>query len=259
MVVAVDDRSVHPLVLPSLSMLMARRIGRVQAQPEASTWWYRLAQRVMHHPALVALSTTAVLLLIASPVLGVHWSGIDASVLPTSKSARVVSDTLARDFPARDTNTITIAARAPAGNGSWLDSYAARIARLPGITVASTPAYLGRDAWRLDVGAARRPHLHPRPNESSERYAPCGRQYRSRLAAKPPTTSTKRPDRRQSARRARSPRRAHAACVVGDDRFGGAAGQGVDHECPHRRGRHRALSVRLPRRSTVRVAQLSPP
>lgn len=154
MVVAVVAGASTLLVLPSLSMLMARRIGRVQAQPEASTWWYRLAQRVMHHPALVALSTTAVLLLIASPVLGVHWSGIDASVLPTSKSARVVSDTLARDFPARDANTITIAARAPAGDGSSLDSYAARIARLPGITVASTPAYLGRDAWRLDVGAA---------------------------------------------------------------------------------------------------------
>jgi RND superfamily putative drug exporter len=107
----------------------------------------------MRRPALVAIVTTAGLLVIASPALGIRWSGIDASVLPASKSARVVSDELARKFPAQDLNTITIAARAPRTAGPELAAYEARLRTVPGITTARPPAYLGRGAWKLTLGA----------------------------------------------------------------------------------------------------------
>lgn len=141
------------LILPSLLVLLAGHVGRVRPKPEGSGRWYRLAHGVMRRPALVAAVTAAGLLLVASPTLGTRWSGIDASVLPTSQSARVVSDTLAREFPATDLNTITIAASAPSSAGTELAAYAARLRSIPGIVGARPAAYLGRGTWELTLGA----------------------------------------------------------------------------------------------------------
>jgi RND superfamily putative drug exporter len=141
------------LVLPALLILLARHVGRVVPQPEGTGRWYRIAHGVMRRPALVAAVTAAGLLLIASPALRTRWSGIDASVLPTSKSARVVSDQLARNFPAQDLNTITIAAKAPRTAGPELAAYVARLRAVPRTTTARPPAYLGRGVWELTLGA----------------------------------------------------------------------------------------------------------
>jgi RND superfamily putative drug exporter len=141
------------LVLPSLLILLAGHVGRVVPRPEGTGRWYRIAHAVMRRPALVVAATAAGLLLIASPALHIRWSGIDASVLPASKSARVVSDRLARKFPAQDLNTITIAARAPRTAGPELAAYEARLRTVPGVTTARPPAYLGRGVWKLTLGA----------------------------------------------------------------------------------------------------------
>jgi RND superfamily putative drug exporter len=142
------------LILPSLFVLLGARIGRERPRPEGGGRWYRLAHAVMRRPGPIALATTAALLVIALPTLRTHWTGVDASVLPTSKSARVVSDTLARDFPARDLNTITIAATAPPSAGAQLSAYTAQLRTLPGVAEAQPPAYLGRGVWKLALGAS---------------------------------------------------------------------------------------------------------
>jgi len=83
----------------------------------------------MRRPALVAAGTTVLLLVIAAPALGVRWSGIDATVLPTSQSARAVSDTIARDFPpSNGSNTMLIVAPTPANVRPRLASYAGQLA-----------------------------------------------------------------------------------------------------------------------------------
>jgi RND superfamily putative drug exporter len=147
------------LIVPSLLMLLSRRIGRVKP-PAPGGAWYRLANGVMRRPALVAIGTAAVLLVVASPTLSVHWSGIDASVLPTSQSARVVSDTIARDFPpSDDANAILVVATVPAspagipGFRSALDGYAARLAKVPGITQASAPVQLAPGTWEIRLAS----------------------------------------------------------------------------------------------------------
>jgi RND superfamily putative drug exporter len=141
------------LILPALLILLAGHLGRVLPHPEGTGRWYRIAQGVMRRPALVAAVTAAALLVVASPTLRTHWSGIDASVLPKSKSARVVSDQLAHRFPAQDLNTITIAATAPRPAGPELTAYVARLRNVPGITAARQPAYLGRGVWEVTLGA----------------------------------------------------------------------------------------------------------
>ena len=81
---------------------MGRRLGKVTPGPEGTGRWYRLARAVMRHPGVVAALTAVALLLVATPAIGIRWSGIDASVLPTGQSARTVSDPIAQDFPGAD-------------------------------------------------------------------------------------------------------------------------------------------------------------
>jgi uncharacterized membrane protein YdfJ with MMPL/SSD domain len=152
-VVALVAAASSLLVLPALLVLLAGHVGRVRPQPEGSGRWYRLAHAVMRRPAVIAALTAGVLLLVASPALRTHWSGIDASVLPNSQSARVVSDTVARDFPTQDLNTITIAASAPSSAAAGLRAYAARLRTVAGVAEAGAPLYLGHDVWELTLGA----------------------------------------------------------------------------------------------------------
>jgi RND superfamily putative drug exporter len=153
-VVAVVAAGAALLLLPSLFVLLGRRLGSEPPRPHGGGRWYRLAHAVMRRPGRVALATAVVLLVAASPTLRTNWSGIDASVLPTSKSARVVSDALARDFPAQDLNTITIAASAPGTAGPQLSGYVARLRALPGVAGAQPPSYLGHGVWKLTLGAS---------------------------------------------------------------------------------------------------------
>ena len=155
-IVAIVAAASALLLVPSLLILLSRRIAKVKP-PAAAGGWYRLATAVMRHPGLVAIGAAAVLLIVASPALGVRWSGIDATVLPASQSARVVSDTLARDFPpSSDVNAILVVAATP-GQGHEvppaLARYAAQLAKLPGIAQASGPAQLTPNSWEIKLAS----------------------------------------------------------------------------------------------------------
>ncbi|MGI8572328.1 MAG: MMPL family transporter [Solirubrobacteraceae bacterium] len=137
--------------LPALFMLMGARLGKVAPEPEGSGRWYRLARAVMRRPGMVAVLTAAALLLLATPALGIRWSGIDASVLPTGQSARTVSDTIARDFPRVNSSPAILAVTAPASAGPALHAYAARLQRFGGAQQVSAPRNLGVEVWEIDV------------------------------------------------------------------------------------------------------------
>jgi RND superfamily putative drug exporter len=86
--------------------------------------------------------------------VGVRWSGIDATVLPASQSARVVSDTVARDFPpSPDANAILVVASAPASARPALASYADQLSKLPGIAQASGPVALAPGTWEITLAS----------------------------------------------------------------------------------------------------------
>lgn len=142
------------LVLPALMLLLAGRIGRVRPEPAGTGRWYTLAHAVMRRPWFVAIGTAAVLLLVASPTLGVHWSGVDATVLPPSDSARVVSDVVSRQFPSQQLNPITLAAQAPGSDAAELVAYAGRLRHVSGITQVARPRYLGAGVWEIQASAA---------------------------------------------------------------------------------------------------------
>jgi uncharacterized membrane protein YdfJ with MMPL/SSD domain len=142
------------LLLPSLLVLLAPRIGRVAPEPDRTGRWYRAAQAVMRRPVVVAVATTALLLALAAPALGVRWSGIDATVLPSSQTARVVADVVARDFPGQQLNPVTVAAVAGPADARAVHAYAGRLGAIGGIASVAVPRYLGSGVWELQATAA---------------------------------------------------------------------------------------------------------
>ncbi len=127
---------------PRIDALAPRRL---QQAPSGGRWG-RLAAWVMRRPGRVAALSSAVLVLLALPALGVHFVGVDARTLPRSASARQVSEALDRaDVRGRYAPISAIAESRPA------DGVVARIAGLPGV-VEVLPARLAAPGlWRLDV------------------------------------------------------------------------------------------------------------
>ncbi len=138
------------LMTPALLVLLAPRLRKATAPPAGTGRWFALAQFVMRRRWIVAIGTAGLLLAVASPTLGVHWSGIDATVLPTSQSARVVQDRLAREFPALGGGqAIAVLATAPPGAGPELARYAQRLRVIPGVRSVAPPRQVGADHWYL--------------------------------------------------------------------------------------------------------------
>jgi RND superfamily putative drug exporter len=153
-VVALVAAAVSLAILPALFMLLGPRIGKRRPGPVHEGRWYRLTRRVLARPGLVALVTTVALLALASPTLRVSWSGIDAGVLPPSQSSRVVSDTLARSFPALDSSPTVVAVRAGEGEAAAVRAYASRVAGVAGVTSVRAPRFLGSGTWSISADLA---------------------------------------------------------------------------------------------------------
>lgn len=153
-VVALVAGATSLIVLPALLVLLGRRIGRHVPPADREGRWYRLAHGVMRRPGAVAGLTAIALLALAAPTLGTHWSGVDASDLPSSQSARVLQDTVARDFPRTDAAPMFAVTRAPESAGPQLAAYAARLRTVGGVVGVGAPRALPGGLWRTAVSAS---------------------------------------------------------------------------------------------------------
>jgi uncharacterized membrane protein YdfJ with MMPL/SSD domain len=157
-VVALVSAASALLMTPALLVLLGERVRKAAPPDHHEGRWYRVAGFVMRRPWTVLIATAALMLVLASPAPGVRWSGIDATVLPTSRSARVVHDTVVRDFPAlHGGQTITVIAFAPSSAPSELDGYASRLRALPGIATVSAPRLVGPGTWYLALAGPNDP------------------------------------------------------------------------------------------------------
>ncbi len=137
---------------PAFLALWGERLrGRPKRRTGSEDRWYRLSQAVMRRPGAIALVTGAVLVAVALPALGANWVGVDAKTLPASHSARVVSDTLDRDYPRNDAAPLVLAVRAPRGDGARVAGYARSLARIDGVLAVGTPRPLDAGLWLLDA------------------------------------------------------------------------------------------------------------
>ncbi|MFD5628765.1 MMPL family transporter [Streptomyces sp. NPDC127072] len=138
------------LVIPALLAVLGHRVnaGRVPGTRSAgrtdSPLWGRIAGTVMRRPGLTALPVLAVLLLAASPLLGVSFGIPDERVLPEDAQSRQVSTALRTDFAANDAAAVQIITTSSVTPDA-LGGYAAELSRLDGVVRvdASSGSYTG--------------------------------------------------------------------------------------------------------------------
>jgi uncharacterized membrane protein YdfJ with MMPL/SSD domain len=151
-VVALVAASVSLLLLPALFARMGPKlIPRSGAPNPAETRWARMTATVLKRPGAIAAATAIVMVLVALPTLRAQWTGVDAGVLPTSHSARVVDDRLAAEYPQLSSDPVVVAVNAPASERAGVDRYAASIGRVEGVSSVSAPQRLDAGTWRIDA------------------------------------------------------------------------------------------------------------
>ena len=99
-----------------------------------------LAGRVQRHPWLVLLGATALLALLASPVLRMDLRISGLELLPSDAVQREYVAELEENYPATATPTATVVAAAPLADAT---AWAQEVADLPGVVAVDEPTPLG--------------------------------------------------------------------------------------------------------------------
>jgi uncharacterized membrane protein YdfJ with MMPL/SSD domain len=160
MMVAALAGAVALIVLPAVLALLGPRVNALaprwlqraadaDARPAQSGPWYRLSRAVMRRPGTIAAGSAALLIALGLPFLGAKFTAVDASVLPTSASARQVDDALARDFDVRRTTPITLVAQTRPGPA--LDRYLRDVRAVDGIAAISAARPVTDGLTTVDV------------------------------------------------------------------------------------------------------------
>jgi RND superfamily putative drug exporter len=133
------------VLLPALLSVLGHRVnaGRVRwtraADAAASPFWGRLAGLVMRRPALAALPVVAVLLVVASPLLGIRFGTPDEGVLRSTVDSRQVSAALLSRFPGNTATPIDVVTTGPADDQA-VAAYARQISLLPDVARVTSSA-----------------------------------------------------------------------------------------------------------------------
>ncbi|MEU5141229.1 MMPL family transporter [Streptomyces sp. NPDC021139] len=132
-------------VMPALFVVLGHRVnsGRLPWARRARTaatrapLWGRLAGAVMRRPALTALPVLAVLLVAASPLLGITLGTPDERVLPEDAQSRQVASVLREKFAGNDAAALHVVIDAPVDEAPPA-SYAAQLSGLEGVVRVET-------------------------------------------------------------------------------------------------------------------------
>ncbi len=147
------------IVTPAALALLGHRVdkGRVPfvkaVRGSESPFWGRVARTVFRHPVAAATPVLVLLLLAATPILGIHFALPDVTVLPTTAPSRVVADTLDAQFPSQADAVLVAYSPGPETTDAARTA-AAQLVDLPGVTSVD---YAG--GTRLPGGATAPPDL----------------------------------------------------------------------------------------------------
>ena len=161
-VVALVAAAVSITVLPALFAVLQHRVNALaprrwrlaqeaDARAEAHGFWYRLSQLVMKYRVGTALGGAAILVALGLPFLNVQFTGVDASVLPDSASAKTVDSTLRADFDGADVSALIVAIEAGEDQQHEVSAWVDEVSALDGVSQVAEPRYLGADTWQVDV------------------------------------------------------------------------------------------------------------
>ncbi|WP_406459660.1 MMPL family transporter [Streptomyces sp. NBC_01622] len=148
------------ILLPAALLLLGHRVnsldlrrlfrrGRPARTPgsgEEGTAWARLATLVMRRAPVFALATTAVLVLLGLPFLGVKFGTADDRQLPSGAEAHVVQQHIRDGFPGNPGGTVEVLAEGRATPAQYT-AYRTRIAQLPEVVRVDGPVVRGDSAY----------------------------------------------------------------------------------------------------------------
>ncbi|WP_031005914.1 MMPL family transporter [Streptomyces sp. NRRL F-5727] len=126
-----------------------RRLLRRRRAPArdtgAATGWSRAADLVMRRAPVFAVLTTAGLVLLGLPFLGVKFGTADDRQLPATATSRIVQEELRAGFPGDPGGSLTVLAEGPATPAEY-GAYRERVAALDGIVRVDGPVVSGTGA-----------------------------------------------------------------------------------------------------------------
>ncbi|MGC9376835.1 MMPL family transporter [Streptomyces sp. MH13] len=125
------------LFLPAALARWGHRVERPGAP--ASGFWHRAALAAVRRPFLAGAGVLAVLLVAASPLLGLRFGLPDERTLPEGTSSRTTSETVHREFAAEPTDTVQVVLEEAVPGRTGTRAYAAALSRLPGVFQVDAP------------------------------------------------------------------------------------------------------------------------
>ncbi|MEU6249855.1 MMPL family transporter [Glycomyces sp. NPDC047010] len=143
------------VALPAVLYLLGHNVdkGRLpwrrNAAPKTDTgFWHGLAAGVMRRPVLVLLPVLAFMALLASPMLDMQFGGVDERDMPEDAESRVVTETIAADFPGGEEETFQVMAVGDQAAIAEVQSELEGLDLVDGVRPAAEPT---ADAMLFDV------------------------------------------------------------------------------------------------------------
>jgi len=157
--VALIAAAIALLILPAVLTLLGPRVNALtpaflarraerDARATGEGFWYRLSQLVMRFPGRIAAAAATLLIVLGLPFLGLHFTSVDAQVLPESAGARQVDDTLRADFPPYRDTPVTLVTRGGAARAAEVADAAAAV---PGAAAVAPPRKLAGGTYAMNV------------------------------------------------------------------------------------------------------------
>src|SRR6476619_1619405 len=130
------------VVRPAILALLGTRVNSLapaflqaraerEARPTESGFWYRLSRFVMRRPGPIAAASATLLIALGIPFFGIKFTAVDATVLPTSASARQVDTAMKTEFPPHRDSPIRLAI--DGANRTQLAKLSHEVQRIPGV------------------------------------------------------------------------------------------------------------------------------
>ncbi|RSS83920.1 MMPL family transporter [Streptomyces sp. WAC06614] len=153
------------ILLPAALVLLGRRVdaldlrrlwrrGRARgadAPAGGGRAWARSAALVMRRAPLFAAGTTAALLLLGLPFLGVKFGTVDDRQLPATAPSHLVQQQIRDHFPAAPGASLVVLTEGTAGEADYA-AYRGRLQALPGVVGVDGPVTSGRYAYFTVLG-----------------------------------------------------------------------------------------------------------
>ena len=136
--------------LPPILALVGHKVDKGVIRKSAITpkedgRWAQTARYVMKRPVAVVLLAMLILGVLAAPLKNIAFSQGDSRMLPASNPVAIATAVQAERFPGQTGNPIEIIIKDGVGRESEIATYAAAVAKVPGVLAVNPPQAYGKD------------------------------------------------------------------------------------------------------------------